>query len=75
MIKLNTAYRTKKDYYIVILRNPKTRFYEMYCSVWLSELQDFNYLLREGNPFFVFYNLSDARYYARKTIDGEGCLF
>lgn len=74
MIKLNTIYGTKNDYFIVIIRNPKYKCYELYRSVWLNNLQDFDYLLEECNPIFAFDNLSDARYYARKTIDGEGCL-
>lgn len=72
MIKLNTTYRTKKDYYIVIIRNSKAKYcYEMHYSIWQSNLHDIKYLLRECNPYFVFDNLSDARYYARKIIDGE----
>lgn len=71
MIKLNTIYDTKDDYFIVIIRNPKYRCYELHRSVWLHNLQDFNYLLRECNPFFVFDNLSNVRHCARKIIDGE----
>lgn len=74
MIKLNTTYRTKKDYYIVIIRNSKAKCYEMHCSIWQSNLHDIKYLLRECHPYFVFDNLSDARYFARMYIDGEGFL-
>ena len=71
MIKLNTIYRTKDKYNIVIIRNPKTKCYELYRSVWLSIIEDFDYLLKECDPLFAFANLSDVRYYARKIIDGE----
>lgn len=71
MIKLNTIYSTKNDYYIVIIRHPRSRFYELHRSVWRSNLEDFYYLSNESNPLFVFDNLSDVRYYARRIIDGE----
>lgn len=74
MIKLNTTYRTKKDYYIVIIRNSKDKRYEMHCSIWQSNLQNSHYLLEECYPYYVFDKLSDARYYAGKIIDGEGCI-
>lgn len=72
MIKLNTIYSTKNDYYIVVIRNPISKRYELHWSFILSYIEDFNYLLNGGNPLFVFDNLSDVRYYARKIIDGEG---
>lgn len=71
MIKLNTIYRTKDDYYILIIRNPKYKSYELYRSVWWSNLQDFDYLLKECNPYFVFDFLHDVRECARKLINGE----
>ena len=71
MIKLNTIYSTKSDYYVVVIRNPKAKWYELHRSVWLSNLEDFDYLLNECNPLFAFDKLSDIRYYARKIIDGE----
>lgn len=71
MIKLNHIYRTKNDYFIVIIRNPKFKWYELHFSRFLSNLQDFNYLLDECVPFVTFDNLSAVRYYARKIIDGE----
>ena len=71
MIKLDTVYRTNKDYYIVIIRHPKSKCYELHRSVWPSNLEDFDYLLRECTPLFAFDNLRDVRYYARKVIDGE----
>lgn len=71
MIKLNTIYSTKKDYYIVIIRNPKFKCYELYRSVWLSNIQDFDYLLKECNPLFAFDNLPDVRHCARKLIDDD----
>jgi hypothetical protein len=71
MIKLNTIYATKNNEYIVIIRNPKVRWYELHRSVYPSNLQDFDYLLKWYNPFFAFYKLSDIRYFARKVIDGE----
>lgn len=71
MIKINTIYRTKDDYYIVILRHPKSKCYEIHTSGCLSYIEDFDYLLKDCNPLFAFYNLSDIRYYARKIIDGE----
>ena len=71
MIKLNTVYDTKDDYFIVIIRNPKSRCYEIHRSVWMHNLQDFDYLFEECIPIFVFDKLSDVRYRARKIIDGE----
>lgn len=71
MIKLNTIYSTKNDYYIVVLRNPKAKWYELHRSVWRSNLVDFDYLLKECNPFYIFHKLSDIRCFARKVIDGE----
>lgn len=70
MIKLNHIYGTKKDYFIVIIRNPRFELYELHFSRFLSYLQDFDYLLNEGIPLLTFYNLSSARYCARKIIDG-----
>lgn len=71
MIKLNTIYRTKNDRYIVVIRNPNAKWYEIHLSAFLSNLGDFDYLLKECNPVFSFYKLSDIRYFARKIIDGE----
>ena len=71
MIKLKTIYRTSNDYYIVIIRYPKFKFYVVYGSVLKSNLEDFDYLLNECNPLFVSDNLSDVRYFARKYIDGK----
>lgn len=76
LIKLNTIYgvynpKDKCGYFIVIIRNPKTKCYELHKSVFLSYLNDFDYLLKERDPLFAFDNLSDARYYARKIINGE----
>jgi hypothetical protein len=71
MIKINTIYSTKDDYYIVVLRHPKAKWYELHRSFWPSNLKNFDYLLKYCDPFFVFYKLSDIRYYARKVIDGE----
>ena len=71
MIKLNTIYKTKDKYFIVVIRNSKYRSYDLHRSVWPSNLQDFDYLLKECNPFFVFDKLSDVRRCARKIIDGE----
>lgn len=71
MIKLNHIYGTKNDYFIVIIRNPKAKCYELHFSRFLSNLQDFDYLLKECNPLCVFYFLHDVRYCARKIIDGE----
>ena len=71
MIKLNTIYRTKDNNYIVVIRNPTAKWYELHRSGYLSNLEDFDYLLKKCNPFFAFYKLSDIRYYARKIIDGE----
>lgn len=71
MIKLKTIYSTKNDYYIVVLRNPKSKWYELHRSVWRSHLEDFNYLLKECQPLYIFHSLPDIRYFARKVIDGE----
>lgn len=71
MIKLNTIYAAKGGCYIVVIRHPKSKCYELHRSVWLSNLNDFDYLLKECDPLFAFANLSDVRYYARKIIDGE----
>ena len=71
MIKLNTIYGPKNHYYILIIRNPKTKCYELYRSIWLSNLQDLDYLLKWCDPIFASGNLSDVRYYARKVLDGE----
>lgn len=71
MIKINTIYHTKNDYYIVILRHPKAKWYELHRSVWRSNLEDFDCLLKVYNPLFAEYKLSDIRYWARKVIDGE----
>lgn len=71
MIKINTVYHTKNDYYIVILRHPKAKWYELHRSFWLLNPGDFDYLLKACNPLFAFDKLSDIRYYARKVIDGE----
>lgn len=71
MIKVNTIYRTKNDYYIVILRHPKAKWYELHRSVWRSNLEDFDYLLKDSNPLLAEYKLSDIRYWCRKVIDGE----
>lgn len=71
MIKLNTIYETKDDYFIVIIRCPKLKCYLVYRSVWLHNLEDFDYLLNECNPLFVSDKLHDVRYYVRKIIDGE----
>lgn len=71
MIKLKTIYRTKDGDYIVVIRNPMVKWYELYFSASLSHLEDFNYLLKECNPLYIFYSLPDIRYFARKIIDGE----
>ena len=71
MIKLNTIYHTKNDYYMVILRHSKAKWYELHRSVWRSNLEDFDYLLKDCNPYYVFHSLSDIRYFGRKVIDGE----
>lgn len=71
MIKLNTIYDTKNGYFFVVIRNPKYKCYELHRSVWLHNLQDFDYLLKECNPLCVFDFLHDARRCARKIIDGE----
>lgn len=71
MIKLNHVYGTKNNYFIVVIRNPKYKCYELFRSVWMHNLQDFDYLLNECNPIFAFDFLHDARSCARKIIDGE----
>ena len=71
MIKLNTIYSTKNGDYVVVLYNPKAKWYELHASNLRSEIEDFDYLLKEYTPLFAFYNLSDIQYYARKIIDGE----
>lgn len=71
MIKLNHIYGTKNDYFIVILRNPKSKCYELHRSGWWSDIQDFDYLLNEGIPLFVFNSLTDVRHCARKIINVE----
>lgn len=71
MIKLNHIYGTKNNYFIVIIRNPKAKWYELYFSRFLSNLQDFDYLLSKCNLLLNFYNLSDVRYCAREIINGE----
>lgn len=70
-IKLKTIYRTCNDYYIVILRYPKYKYYDVYGSDCKSNLEDFDYLLNKCNPLFSAYNLSDVRYFARKYLDGK----
>lgn len=69
MIKLNTIYRTNKKYYIVIVRDPTAKCYELHRSVWESELEDFDYLLNKCNPLFASNNLSVVRYYARQIME------
>lgn len=71
MIKLNTIYSTKNGDYIVVIRNPRPKWYELHFSAFSSHLEDFDYLLKKCNPLFAFAKLSDIRYYARKVIDGE----
>lgn len=71
MIKLNHIYKTKDDYYIVIIRNSKAKCYEMHCSIWQSNLHDIKCLLRKYKPYFVFDFLHDVRQCARKLINGE----
>lgn len=71
MIKLNTIYRTNNGDYIVVIRNPGTKWYELHFSTFLSHLEDFDYLLKECLPLFLFHNLSAIRHYARKIIAGE----
>lgn len=71
MIKLNTIYRTKSGDYIVVLRNHKAKWYELHFSTFLSHLEDFNYLLKECQPLYIFYSLPDIRYFARKVVAGE----
>ena len=71
MIKLNTIYRTKNGDYIVVIRNPKAKWYELHFAAFLSHLEDFNYLLKKCTPHYIFYSLSDIRYFARKVIDNE----
>lgn len=70
MIKLNHIYVTKNDYYIIIIRHPKAKWYEVHCSSYWSDLQDFDYIWKSDH-LFASYKLSDVRYYARKIIDGE----
>ena len=70
MIKLKTIYRTKNDCYIVILRNPNVKSYELHISAFLWHIEDFGCLLKKCNPVLTFNKLSDIRYYARKLIDG-----
>lgn len=69
MIKLNTIYKTKNDCYVVVIRNPNVKWYELHCSAFLSHLEDFNYLLEKCKPVLIFTKLSDIRYHARKLID------
>lgn len=71
MIKLNTIYSTKDGYYIVIVRLPKAKWYELHRTRCMSNLEDFDYLLKECHPLYVFHTLSDVRYFARKVIEGE----
>lgn len=71
MIKLNTIYATKDGYYIVVIRNPKFKTYELHRSVWRSNLQDFDYLLKEHSFLLAVGSLPGVRYYARKILDGE----
>ena len=71
MIRLNTIYRTKDKYHIVIIQNLKTNLYELYHSLWKPDLEDFDYLLNECNPLYASYTLSEVRHFARKIIDGE----
>lgn len=70
MIKINHIYGTKNDYFIVILRNSKYKCYELYRG-GLHDLQNFDNLLKDGNPIFAFDFLHDARHRARKIINGE----
>lgn len=71
MIKLKTIYSTKNGDYIVVIRNPKAKWYELHASNLRSEIEDFNYLLKEYTPLYIFHSLPDVRYFARKVIDGE----
>lgn len=71
MIKLNTIYCTKDGYYIVVIRAPKAKWYELHRSVWMSNLEDFDYLLKKCKPLYIFHSLSDVRYFTRKVIGGE----
>lgn len=71
MIKLNTIYSAKNGNYIVVIRNPNAKWYELHCSAFLSHIEDFDYLLKKCNPVLIFNKLFDIRYYARKVIDGE----
>lgn len=71
MIKLNTIYSTRNGNYIVVIRNPKAKWYELHYSVSLSHLEDFNYLLKKCKPLYIFHSLPDIRYFARKVINGE----
>lgn len=71
MIKLKTIYSTKNGDYIVVIRNPKAKWYELHFSSLLAHLEDFNYLLKECKPLYIFHSLPDIRYFACKVIDGE----
>lgn len=71
MIKLKTIYSTKTGDYIVVIRNPKAKWYELHRSAWRSNLEDFDCLLKVYNPYYIFHSLPDIRYFARKVIDGE----
>lgn len=71
MIKLNIIYSTKDGHYIVVIRAPKAKWYELHRSVWMPNLEDFDYLLKECKPLYIFHSLSDIRYFARKVIEGE----
>lgn len=71
MIKLNTIYSTKDGCYIVVIRAPKAKWYELHRSVWMLNLEDFDYLLKECKPLYIFHSLSDVRYFARKVIEGK----
>lgn len=71
MIKLNHIYGTKNNCFIVIVRNSRFDWYELHVSRFLSYLLDFDYLLNEGIPLFVFDSLTDVRHCARIIIDGE----
>lgn len=44
MIKINHIYGTKKDCFIVVIRNPKAKWYELHESAFVSNLLDFDYL-------------------------------
>lgn len=71
MIKLKTIYRTKSGDYLVVLRNPNVKWYELHFSAFFWHLEDFNYLLKECQPLYIFHSLPDIRYFARKVLDGE----